>query len=254
MESNKEKPKKNMGRVLFPVYVIFLMVLFSNSSYAATIYYDIDFSSPPHTVGLPPATGSSIYTPSSIVFGEPLVNESLGLLNDQPLVFNCRGNSPSFYYDQIRLKMDDGTGFYYTSFDVLTQNLIGSRNHFVLVYDTPHVQTIRFKNDGKIDLFGMEEVDYEDNQLFHFEILTHISQKQTTIFINNSQVYQGSFSPGDYLRSMRFSLGLVSSLDDIDTSTYVGLDNIFVANCVPEPATIVLLGLGSLAMLRRRRK
>jgi hypothetical protein len=253
MKLNKEKKNKSMGRVLFLACVIFLIVLRSNSSYAVTIYYDIDFSSPPHTVGLPPVTDPSINTPSSIVFGEPVVSESLGLLNDQPLVFNCLGNSPSFYYDQIRLNMDDGTGFYYTAFDVLTQNLIGSRNHFVLLYDTPNVQNITFKNNGKIDLFGKKEVDYEDNQLFHLEILMDISQKQTSIFINYSEVYQGSFSPAAYLHSLRFSHGLVSGSDNIDTSTYVGLDNIFVANYVPEPTTICLLGLGALSLLRKKR-
>ncbi|MFB3106698.1 MAG: hypothetical protein ACE1ZA_17490, partial [Pseudomonadales bacterium] len=55
-----------------------------------TTLYDIDFGSPPHTVGLPPATGAGRPprdTVSTIVFGSPTVVSGFGALTDQPLEF-----------------------------------------------------------------------------------------------------------------------------------------------------------------------
>jgi hypothetical protein len=209
------------------------------------IYYDIHFSSPPNIVGQAPITGIPVTTPSYILFGQPIVSTSLGALHNQPLVFNSLGNTPGnssqFYYDQIVLNMDGGTGFYYTSFDIVTQNLIGSRNHFVVLFDTPTVENITFQNDGYIDLFYKTSIAYQDNQLMHFEILMNIANKTTSISINGNEVYNGSFNPGQYLGAIRFSHGLRSGSDSIDCSSYVGIDNIIVADHVvtAKPAAIL---------------
>ena len=228
--------KKQIGVSVLVVVIVSCVTVFSGNLYA-TIYYDIDFSSPEHTVGQPPSTGPSITTPSKIVFGQPVVSESLGALENQPLVFNCHGNSPQFYYDQIKLDMDYGTGFYYTSFDVLTQNLIGSRNRFTILFDTPTVQNITFQNNGKVNLFWRKEINYLDNEPLHFEISMNIAKKQTRIVVNGNKVYKGSFSPKEYLRSIRFSHGLGHGNDPPDYSSFVGIDNIFIADFVPEPST-----------------
>ncbi len=226
------KSKSNLLAV-----VVFVIAGFSSILYAEEVFYDITFSSPEHTVGQIPAVGSSITTPSAIMFGEPLVSESLGALQDQPLVFNTLGNSTSFYYDQIKLNMDSGTGFYYVSFDVVPQNLIGSTNHFTVLFDTPNVQNITFRNKGLCDLFGKAVVPYQNGELLHFEVLMNIAQKLTTVYVNGTQRYNGVFNPGDYLRSVRFSFGLRSFGSLPDHNSYVGLDNIYVANAVPQSCT-----------------
>lgn len=220
--------------------IIFVIIAFSSILKADEIFYDITFSSPEHTVGQAPVVGTSITTPTAIVFGEPLVSESLGALQDQPLVFNTLGNRPSFYYDQIKLDMDYGTGFYYTSFDVVTQNLIGSSNQFTVLFDTPGVQNITFLSSGFCDLFGRAGVPYQDGQLLHFEVFMNIAQKHTTVYVNGTKRYNGVFSPGGYLRAIRFSFGLRSSGATPDHSSYAGLDNIYVASDVPTPCNPIV--------------
>ncbi|MCX5635338.1 MAG: hypothetical protein NTW55_05835 [Planctomycetota bacterium] len=102
------------------LFAICLVVVLFSSGYAGVvdIYYDVDFSSPEHQVGFPPATGNSPTRPSRIVFGSPMVSTSLGALNDQPLVFNTTGNVPSFYYDQILFDVGKGQSYYYVAFDM----------------------------------------------------------------------------------------------------------------------------------------
>ena len=224
-----------MKRVMLTIFII---IAFSSILKADEVFYDITFSSPEHTVGQVPVTGSSPTRPSRIVFGSPIVSSSFGLLQDQPLVFNTAGNSPSFYYDQIKLDMDRGRGFYYTSFDVLTHNFIGSRNGFRLFYDMPWVHTIHFRNDGMISLFYRENIAFQDDKPIHFEILMDISNDYAQIFIDGQLVYDrelllygNTHNPEEYyLRSLRFSHGLVSGKDGPDVSSSIALDNIIVAD------------------------
>ena len=224
-----------MKRVMLTVFVI---IAFSSVLKADEIFYDITFSSPEHTVGQVPVTGSSPTRPSRINFGSPIVSSSLGLLQDQPLVFNSAGNSPSFYYDQIKLDMDRGRGFYYTSFDVLTHNFIGSRNKFTLLYDMPSVHNISFRNTGMINLFYRKDIPFQDDIPMHFEILMDLSNDYAIIFIDGQLVYddelllyRNRYDPEDYyLRSLRFNHGLQSGTGGPDVSSSIALDNIIVAD------------------------
>jgi hypothetical protein len=136
--------------------------------------------------------------------------------------------------------MDDGTGFYYTSFDVVTQNLIGSSNQFTVLFDTPQVQNITFLSSGFCDLFGRAVVPYQDGHLMHFEVFMNIAQKHTTVYVNGTERYNGVFSPRSYLTSIRFSFGLRSSGATADHSSYAGLDNIYVASDVPTPCNPIV--------------
>lgn len=230
-----------MKRVMLIIVVI---IAFSSILKAEEIFYNITFSSPEHTVGQVPVTGSSPTRPSRIVFGSPIVSSSLGLLQDQPLVFNTAGNSPSFYYDQIKLDMDRGRGFYYTSFDVLTHNFIGSRNKFTLLYDMPSVHNISFRNNGVINLFSREDISFQDDIPMHFEILMDLSNDYAIIFIDGQLVYddelllyRNRYDPEDYyLRSLRFGHGLQSGTGGPDVSSSIALDNIIVADHIVSQA------------------
>jgi hypothetical protein len=238
--------------------VISTILIFSSLSSAVDIYYDIDFSSPEHTVGLPPAVGYSPTRPSSIVFGSPIVESSLGVLNEQPLVFNTAGNSPSFYYDQIRINVGKAQSYYFVSFDVTTESLLNSSNNFSILFDTPSVGgKISFMNDGSVNLGSPRAPTigrFNDDTIIHTQIALDMVGKNWSININGNPLYTGPFITGNDFEDIRFSLGLISSASGRDDRTFVGLDNILVANGpVPEPATLLLLGFGGLVMLRNRR-
>ena len=160
--------------------IIFVVIAFSSILKADEVFYDITFSSPEHTVGHVPITGSSPTRPSQIVFGAPIVSSSLGLLQNQPLVFNTTGNRPSFYYDQIILIVSKNAAFYYVAFDVLTQNLIGSTNQFKLLFDTPTVRNIVFRNNGTIYIQNKGEHrvigHFTENTLMHCEVYMDMIQ------------------------------------------------------------------------------
>ncbi len=207
--------------------IIFVIIAFSGILKADEVFYDITFSSPEHTVGHVPVTGSSPTRPSQIVFGSPIVSSSLGLLQNQPLVFNTTGNRRSFYYDQISLDMNNGIGFYYISFDVVTQNLIGSTNHFVILFDSPKATQISLRNNG-VCSFGRP---FQDGELLHFELLLDFPKKWLTVYVNGIKYRDGSLNIS-YFRTLRFNLGLVSSGSPPDHNTYIGLDNIIVADHV----------------------
>jgi len=227
-------------------FLIYLVSVASSITKADTIFYDITFSSPEHAVGQAPVIGDSPTRPSLIVFGEPIVSHSIGSLQDQPLIFNTAGNQPNFYYDQIRLDMDRGNGFYYVAFDMVTQNLIGSANHFSILLDTPGASQIEFKNNGLCSLFGGVTFTYRDNELLHFEITIDIDQELASINVNGTEYYNGGYvihGPLRFFRAVRFSLGLVNSDSSPDHTTNVGVDNIFVADHIPPlPCSCVAVG------------
>ena len=54
------------------------------------VLYDVDFGSPPHIVGEPPLVGAEAVPrdrPTQLIFTRPVVEESVGLLDDQPGAF-----------------------------------------------------------------------------------------------------------------------------------------------------------------------
>ena len=226
-------------------------------------YYDINFSSPTHTVGSAPTVGSGIDTPSSIVFGQPTVESSLGGLTDQALIFNTTGNSTTCcFYDQIELQMGFGSSHYQVSFDFSSENFVNteSGNTFTVLFDTPQVRNVYFNNSGSISYFnpgaGSGTIgSFADNQMLNMLIDIDLVSSVWEIFANGSLLFSGMFTPsGDDIESIRFSFG------GIDTTTHdsVGIDNILVTNgetmAVPEPSSLLMLSLGLLGLLVFHRK
>ncbi len=120
---------------------------------AHALLYDVDFSSPPHTVGLPPVVGSGPAPrrrSATIRFGTPTVVATLGALTEQPLQLDSFDNQG----DQIKLQIDDlpASNFYCLQSDVLVtqaQNIAGADLTFL--FDTPEgVRSIRFEPDGEV--------------------------------------------------------------------------------------------------------
>ena len=106
---------------------------------AAATLYDVDFGSPPHTVGLPPATGDDPPprdTVSSVNLGAPIVVSSAGGLIDQPLEFDSFDGQG----DQIQLDLFDlpPSTFYSLECDVLVI-AVEPFGELAILFDTPQI-------------------------------------------------------------------------------------------------------------------
>ena len=223
----------------------YITLLLSGTLAADEVFYHIKFSGPLNTVGQIPAVGDTTDRVSRISFGSPIVSRELGALTDQPLVFNTAGNQPHYYYDQILLKVRKEARFYYVAFDLYTQYLIGSPNHFSILFDTPRIRTIRFDRDGMIRAFVPHEptqdiCPFQDISLMHFQMYLDMNQGTWTVFVNDRKAYAGAFNPLEDIHSIRFSLGLESSGSQPYHDTIVGLDNIIVADYIVDKMAVIL--------------
>lgn len=246
------------------ICLLLIMPLLTTNLYAVMVYNDVDFSSPTHTAGGEPTFSDAIDTPSSSRFGSTLVVPSP--TGNQTLLFNTTGNDPSFYYDQIQFDLEHMQDTYHLSFDVYTENLIGSRNKFSTFLDP--LGPFGMDNNGSI-YFGYPDytmpapyyttlATYEDRTLYHIDISCDIPNERKVILIDGQVVAdsQGGAYPED-IRSARFSLGLYrgGSSTPPDNSTNVVIDNILITNgfVVPEPASIGLIGLFAVGIWFKRR-
>ena len=106
-----------------------------------TLLYDLEFGSPPHTVGLPPVTGAGAAprkTVRSIIFGTPTVVSTFGVLANQPLEFDSFDGTG----DQIQLSLNDmpsGNG-YIIDFEVVVASVESSLLPFRILLDTPQIR------------------------------------------------------------------------------------------------------------------
>ncbi|MCA9727819.1 MAG: hypothetical protein KC729_09065, partial [Candidatus Eisenbacteria bacterium] len=118
------------------------------------LLYDVDFGSPPHTVGLPPVTGSGAApreTPTSIPFGDPTVVSALAGLTDQPCAF---GNG-TFGYDQLQFRIGgtheavlEDQDLIRIEMDVVISSL--ESGNFTILCDVPDVHNVIFHPGGTI--------------------------------------------------------------------------------------------------------
>ncbi len=123
------------------------------------LLYDVDFGSPPHTVGNVPVVGETDpaprKVPTLIRFGDPTVVAAMGAMTDQPCAF---GNGTTGY-DQLQFYVDPGApgGFpaaypvYRLEVDLLPETLSGDA--LVLLFDCPGTQKITFYSNGEIEAY-----------------------------------------------------------------------------------------------------
>jgi hypothetical protein len=151
----------------------------------ADVLYNIDFGSPPHTVGEPPVEGGGPpprATISDIRFGTPLVVTDLGPLVDQPLRFE--------YGDQIALQINDLPldDDYALECDLVVVSVSG---RFAIFFDAPSIRRISFKPDGTIDLFPQGDVigTYEFDTLVHMRVEVDLDADTWVIYLDDVMVY-----------------------------------------------------------------
>lgn len=180
------------------------------------------------------------------VFGAPQVVGPIGDFTSNSLAFNCsskQGNSndslrSKVKYDQISFRIDDdksifrglGKSLLILNFDLLTHRLIGSQSNFAVIFDTPTVRVIHFRNDGRVMISGSKNTgrapfaEFVDDKGIHIEITFNIEQDKWEIKFDNKLVHSGTIK-GETLRTVRFSHGEVNQCDATAT-TYI--DNILI--------------------------
>lgn len=115
------------------------------------------------------------------------------------------------------------------------------------------VTIVTFDFDEAINSFGAFLTDREDEGAVHTVSYTYNGQT-TTYSISGSDdggvQFLGFVDEGIAINQVVFTMRTGSSFRD-----YHGFDDLMFTNCdpVPEPVTMVLMGIGGLTLLRRRR-
>jgi hypothetical protein len=252
-----------LQRLILAVFGLLALVGQSRGASVSTVFYDISFSSPPHTVGSRPTYGSGPDTPSSNFSGSPEVVAAYGPLTDQPVVLNTEGNTLAYYYDQFRLDLGFNEKTYHLSFDLYTKALVGSRNGFAVIFDSQPLMRLDFLPSGNLYPFGRGEsaVPFSDEVPLRVDVSFDRFDNRFVTLIDGTLVSEvrivGSGTPSD-LKSIRFALGTRFFTDANDPGTSVAIDNIRVTNgfAIPEGAVAAKFTLAAVFALgiRSRRR
>ena len=192
--------------------------------------YNVDFSSPVHTVGSRPAIHSVKYpreTPTFITSGNPHVVESFYSLNDQPCVFGGYVMDwPD--YDQLEFEIEQNYNIYSRfvkyrfEMDLLIFKFAGASSNeaFTILFDMPNVQKIVFHPDGTIT-YGEYDIvgTFEFGNQMHVQIDIDIDSKIFRLFVDGQEIIEDSIG-AFHFSSVRLSMHS-SSVDSI-----LGVDNI----------------------------
>lgn len=234
---------------------------FSCTTFATSIeHYNIDFNAPTNVAGQKPTVGNSSDKISRVVFGDPIVQDGFGSFSDQSLVFNTNVNT----YEQIKLDLGRGHDNYKISFDIETQNLVGSDYSFNMIADTPTVQTMSFHGTGNIKTYnpytsfsGGKIGGFNDDDFMHVDIYIDLIENTWTIDTGVWPSFVTDFYASENdIKSLRFNLSPWRGGSDLDPSISIGLDNIIVTSEVPEPTSPLMISIGliGLAFFIRKRK
>jgi hypothetical protein len=198
---------------------------------AIAVLYDIDFGTPPHTVGQPPATGGGPpprNTVSSIPFGIPTVVASFGALTDQPLEFDSFDNQG----DQIRMRLDDlsPSDLYGLETEILIADIASSGGEFVVLFDMPSVRTVRFLFGGNIiaTVPGFPNTTigtWTPGRVINLTVNVDILNDSWEIYLDNALAHAGPFGGATDRRAVRISTNVTPNPPHVS----VGIDNLIIA-------------------------
>ncbi len=248
------------GKCQMKEIVLMAIVLVSPLSvYAQSLYtlYDVDFSSPLHTVGEPPARGDGPAprrTPTGIGFGSPVVVDALGELDDQPLRFEVDpANSPHFaqlilvlreFYDS---PMEKFSG-YRIEMDVMIESL--SEDRLTILLDTPSVRNVYFNPDGTVEQRGSFPStiigSYSLGKSLRLRIDVALDPPGWDIWLDGEYRHNSLFSrPEEFdgLKSIRISLS-----DSLDRGNVAAIDNVKVYGISDYPMINLLSPQGGQGM------
>lgn len=216
-----------------------------------TLLYDVDFSSPLHTVGQVPTEGFGAAprrTPTAHL-GSPRVRSSVGLLTNQPCELTPVGTAENVHY-----QITGPTGFaeypaYRVKFDLVIVE--GGRpfgGGFVLIADVPTVRTIWWRWDGTIQGFGAGPT-WTEGELQRVETLWDVEANTCSMWINGAFIGTNVFEANS-IQKFRTASGTNSNQPGPET--VAAFDNLKIWG-VPAPSTAIVLVFAAAVSASRRR-
>jgi hypothetical protein len=204
-------------KALFMLFAVFVSALTIDARDAQALLYDVDFGSPPHTVGLPPVIGSGPApraTVTDIRFGTPTVVAAHGALTDQPLLLDSFDNQG----DQVAFQIDDLpiSNFYCIQSDVLvSQADMNQDANLTFAFDTPSVRNIHFESDGEVRVFvsgGFSGVvgNYTIGSVVALKVEIDLINQSWRIALDGVEVMNESFGAST-LEELRVTTPVVAS-------------------------------------------
>lgn len=190
------------------------IALLGLSDPASATLYDVDWSSPPHNVGYPPAIsyGPAVRrSPTQIIFGNPLVVSALGAMTEQPLQFDSWDGST----DQVEFRLDDLPiyEFYSLESDVLVESAEAG-GAFTLLFAGPAVRRIDFESSGTVSQFvsGLPYTpigSYTIGTIVHLKVDINLVTDTWAIYLDNALAWEGDFGSSSELDDATFSTSTV---------------------------------------------
>jgi len=212
-----------MKKLLPCLFVCFVQMAFQPTTMADSLY-DVNFSSPPHTIDQSPAVGGGLpprYTPSSIPSSFPgaRIVQSEGALTNQPCKFKVNAGH---WYAQMEFDLSpiqgsySNIGFntiyprYIVEMDLLIEQVVGQFNEFTILFDTPQYRSISFMPSGIIRYDTVYENGiigiFSFGQTLSLKVDINLSQSTWKIWVDGEQIHSGSFY-SNKINDIRLSLG-----------------------------------------------
>lgn len=216
---------------------------------AQTVLYDIDFSSPIHADGSPPAVGDGPApraTVSRIAYGSPTVVAGYGELAGQPCLFD----SGDGVGDQVAL---DLAGLPPADFYQLSARLvigtIASSGSFSIHFDAPSVRTISFNAAGEVrvqvpNATSTVVATYDVGAAIDLRVDVDLAGDGWRIYLDGRAVHSGTFSGAVAIEEVRLSTNVAGNPPLVTAA----VDDLVIAIAPqPLPPTCELLDLEDLA-------
>ena len=200
--------------------------VFSFSSLAQDVLFDIDFSEP-HRLGDLPVVNDAISTPSGIVSGRPEIVTDYGGF-DRALLLNTQDAVNG--YEQIRLDVNQIADVYYFSADIYTEKLVGSDNKLSIFFDAPQTRSVSFHGMGFINASipekGSRTISSLKNGIKqHIDIEIDTRKNLWTVYLDGKKVYENDYFASE-LSAVRINL-LPWGINPEETErSEVAIDNI----------------------------
>ncbi len=200
----------------------------AGTAQADVALYDVDFGSPPHTVGAPPVVGYGLTprdTPTSINDGTPTVQAAVGALAAQPLMLDSTdGDGDQVGFDLT--EFSECRVFYFRSEVLVSSVGLDPDAELAFLFDTPAVRTVRFLGDGSIDIFVPGEpaasAAYAVDTRNLLEVTIDLNLDFWQIRLNSSVIHSGSFGGATALDEIRVGTDVAAPV----TAMTAGIDNL----------------------------